>query len=69
METTYRITGMTCGHCEGAVKEELSALPEVKDVKVSAAEGTAVVTSEAALDDAAIRAAVDEAGYEVVTSD
>lgn len=63
--TTYRVTGMTCGHCEGAVTEELSALDGVSSVKAVAATGLVTVTSEAPLDDAAVRAAVDEAGYEL----
>ncbi|WP_030542408.1 heavy-metal-associated domain-containing protein [Streptomyces albus] len=62
---TYRVTGMTCGHCEGAVTEELSALDGVSSVKAVAATGLVTVTSEAPLDDAAVRAAVDEAGYEL----
>lgn len=67
MQTTYRIKGMTCGHCEGAVKEELSGLNGVTAVDVSASEGTAVVTSEEALDSKTVAEAVDEAGYEVVS--
>lgn len=65
MQTTYRINGMTCGHCEGAVKEELSGLSGVTDVTVSASDGTAVVTSESSLDEKAVAEAVDEAGFEV----
>ncbi|KNE82500.1 MULTISPECIES: heavy-metal-associated domain-containing protein [Streptomyces] len=63
--TTYRVTGMTCGHCEGAVTEELSALDGVSSVKAVASTGLVTVISEAPLDDAAVRAAVDEAGYEL----
>ncbi|MCC3653919.1 MULTISPECIES: heavy-metal-associated domain-containing protein [Streptomyces] len=63
--TTYRVTGMTCGHCEGAVTEELSALDGVSSVKAVASTGLVTVVSEAPLDDAAVRAAVDEAGYEL----
>ncbi|MBQ0983554.1 heavy-metal-associated domain-containing protein [Streptomyces sp. F63] len=62
---TYRVTGMTCGHCEGAVTEELSALDGVSSVKAVAATGLVTVTSEAPLDHEAVRAAVDEAGYEL----
>ncbi|MCY0930279.1 heavy-metal-associated domain-containing protein [Streptomyces sp. H27-H1] len=62
--TVYRVTGMTCGHCEGAVTGELSALAGVSSVKAVAATGEVTVVSAAPLDEAAVRAAVDEAGYE-----
>ncbi|MFI5762747.1 MULTISPECIES: heavy-metal-associated domain-containing protein [unclassified Streptomyces] len=60
----YRVTGMTCGHCEGAVTAELTALAGVSSVKAVAATGEVTVVSAAPLDEAAVRAAVDEAGYE-----
>lgn len=66
--TTITVSGMTCGHCEAAVKEELGALNGVTDVAVdlnAGGDSPVTITSSAALDDAAIRAAVDEAGYEV----
>ncbi|MFJ6796587.1 heavy-metal-associated domain-containing protein [Streptomyces sp. NPDC091268] len=62
--TVYRVTGMTCGHCEGAVTSELSALPGVESVKAVAATGEVTVVSAAPLAEADVRAAVDEAGYE-----
>ncbi|MFD3758295.1 heavy-metal-associated domain-containing protein [Streptomyces sp. NPDC058622] len=62
--TVYRVTGMTCGHCEGAVTTELSALPGVSSVKAVAATGEVTVVSAAPLTDEDVRAAVDEAGYE-----
>jgi copper chaperone len=62
----YQIAGMTCAHCVGSVSSELAQLPGVNDVQVDLAAGTATVTSDQPLDDAAVRAAVDEAGYEVV---
>ena len=67
--TTIQVTGMTCGHCVSAVTEELNQLPGVTDVVVDLVEGgTSAVTvrSEQPLDDAAVAAAVDEAGYELV---
>ncbi len=67
--TTVQVTGMTCGHCVSAVTEELTALPGVTDVSIDlVAGGTSpvTVTSEQPLDDAAVAAAVDEAGYELV---
>lgn len=67
--TTIQVTGMTCGHCVSAVTEELTQLPGVTDVTIDlVAGGTSpvTVTSEQPLDDAAVAAAVDEAGYELV---
>ncbi|GAA0474190.1 heavy-metal-associated domain-containing protein [Streptomyces stramineus] len=63
--TVYQVTGMTCGHCESAVTDELSALAGVTSVKAVASTGEVTVTSSAPLDEAAVRAAVDEAGYEL----
>ncbi|WP_341926316.1 heavy-metal-associated domain-containing protein [Nocardioides psychrotolerans] len=61
--STWTITGMTCGHCEASVREEISELPGVESVEVSHTAGTAVVTSAAPLERAAVAAAVEEAGY------
>ncbi|MCF6523735.1 heavy-metal-associated domain-containing protein [Streptomyces sp. JJ36] len=63
--TTYRVTGMSCGHCEGAVSAELSALDGVTEVRAAADTGLVEVVSQAEPDDEAVRAAVDEAGYEL----
>ncbi|WP_340561415.1 heavy-metal-associated domain-containing protein [Streptomyces sp. GSL17-111] len=63
---TYRVSGMTCGHCEKAVTDEVSALHGVTEVKAVASTGLVTVTAAAEPDDAAVRAAVDEAGYELV---
>ncbi|MEU5654567.1 heavy-metal-associated domain-containing protein [Streptomyces sp. NPDC047737] len=62
----YEVKGMTCGHCEGAVSEEISALTGVTSVKAEAATGRVTVTSSAPLTEDAVRDAVDEAGYELV---
>lgn len=64
--TEYQVTGMTCGHCEMSVREEVEQIPGVDDIQVSAQTGRLVVTSATALDDAAVLAAVDEAGYTAV---
>ncbi|WP_413810464.1 heavy-metal-associated domain-containing protein [Streptomyces sp. OE57] len=64
--TVYQVSGMTCGHCEGAISHEISALDGVTAVKAVAASGEVTVTSSAPLDEEAVRAAVDEAGYELV---
>ncbi|HLV58640.1 MAG TPA: heavy metal-associated domain-containing protein [Natronosporangium sp.] len=63
--TTYRVTGMTCGHCEQAVTAELSRLPGVRQVRVDLATGDVTVTSDAPLPIDEVRMAVDEAGYEL----
>lgn len=65
--TTYPVSGMTCEHCVRAVTEELAKLDGVTGVQVDLAAGTATVTSQQPLDDEAVRAAVDEAGYEVTS--
>ncbi|WP_239143710.1 heavy-metal-associated domain-containing protein [Actinoplanes philippinensis] len=56
---------MTCSHCVQSVTQELSALPGVTAVEVDLASGGVTVASDQALDDEAVRAAVDEAGYEL----
>ena len=68
MTTTneYQVTGMSCGHCESAVRSEVSKLAGVEQIEVSAASGRLVITSAPPLDDADVIAAVDEAGYEAV---
>lgn len=65
--STYTVSGMTCGHCVNAVTSEIGQLPGVDDVRVDLGSGTVTVTSQAPLDAAAVTAAVEEAGYEVVS--
>jgi copper chaperone CopZ len=65
-DTVYTVSGMSCGHCEKAVGEELSALSGVTSVAADAKAGRVTVTSRTPLDDEAVRAAIDEAGYELV---
>ncbi|RBY75179.1 cation-transporting ATPase [Blastococcus sp. TF02-09] len=60
---SYTVVGMTCGHCVNAVTEEVSAVPGVQTVDVDLESGGLTVSSEAPVDDAAVRAAVEEAGY------
>jgi copper chaperone CopZ len=64
--TVYKVSGMSCGHCEGAVSGEISEIAGVGSVQAVAATGEVTVVSESPLDDAAVRAAVDEAGFELV---
>lgn len=64
---TYQVSGMTCGHCVSSVRQEVSAIGGVSEVEVDLASGRVTVTSEQPLDDETVRAAVDEAGYELVS--
>jgi copper chaperone len=61
---TYTVEGMTCGHCVDAVTGEVIKLAGVGKVDVDLAGRTVAVTGDQ-LDDSAIRAAIDEAGYSV----
>jgi copper chaperone len=56
---------MTCAHCVSAVSDEIGRLPGVSDVRVELATGSVTVTSAAPLPVDDVRAAVDEAGYEL----
>jgi copper chaperone len=60
---TYTVPGMHCGHCKQAVSEELAAVEGVESVGVDL-ESKLVTVVGSGLDDAALRAAIDEAGYE-----
>jgi copper chaperone len=63
---TYRVEGMTCGHCASSVREEVGALAGVTEVAVDLESGRVTVTSAEVLDLDAVRAAVEEAGYTLV---
>jgi copper chaperone len=60
----FQVTGMSCGHCESAVRGEVAKVAGVEQVDVSAASGRLLISASAPLDDAAVLAAVAEAGYE-----
>ncbi|MFC7432653.1 MULTISPECIES: heavy-metal-associated domain-containing protein [unclassified Agrococcus] len=65
----FAVAGMTCGHCVSAVREELGAIEGVRGVEVDLVAGgtsTVRVDADGPLDLAAVRAAVDEAGYALV---
>ncbi|GGJ16922.1 heavy-metal-associated domain-containing protein [Streptomyces brasiliensis] len=64
--TVYKVSGMSCGHCERSVSGELSEVPGVSSVTAVASTGEVTVVSAAPLDEEAVRAAVDEAGFELV---
>lgn len=61
--STYTVTGMTCQHCVASVTEEVQEIPGVENVAVDLATGAVTVTSAESLDDAAVAAAVEGAGY------
>jgi copper chaperone len=62
-EITYTVPGMHCGHCERAVSSQLQQVHGVESVEVDL-ETKLVTVRGASLDDSALRAAIDEAGYE-----
>ena len=61
----YEVAGMTCAHCVLSVTEEVSEVAGVTDVSVELETGVVTVTGTR-IDDAAVAAAVDDAGYELV---
>jgi copper chaperone CopZ len=63
MEITYTVAGMTCGHCKAAVEAEVGQVPGVEFVAADPDTKLVVVRGESLADDA-LRAAIDEAGYE-----
>ncbi|MGE0218387.1 heavy-metal-associated domain-containing protein [Mycolicibacterium sp.] len=63
--TTITVDGMTCGGCANSVRAELSTIPGVQDVAVDLVNGTVTIASAAPVDADAIRAAVEEAGYQL----
>jgi copper ion binding protein len=66
-ETTYNVTGMTCGHCVLSVTEEVSAIDGVTDVKVDLPTGAVTVTTSTEVGAEEVRAAVEEAGYQLAS--
>ncbi len=63
--STYTVTGMTCGHCVSSVSEEVREISGVEDVDVVLETGAVTITSTDPIDEADVRAAVDEAGYQL----
>lgn len=63
--TVYAVEGMSCAHCERAITEEVAAVDGVTAVSADAAAGTVTVTAAGEIDEAAIAAAVAEAGYKL----
>jgi len=65
MTSTYSVSGMSCQHCVRAVTEEISQITGVTDVAVDLDAGTVTVTSSEPISDSDVKAAVEEAGYEL----
>jgi len=63
--TTYTVTGMTCGHCVSSVTEEVQEIPSVESVEVVLETGAVTIASAEPIDEATVRAAVEEAGYQL----
>ncbi len=66
---TYRVTGMTCGHCVASVTEEIGEIAGVREVNVDLVVGGSsrvTVDSDQPLSDDAVQTAVAEAGYRLV---
>ncbi|MBE8516158.1 heavy-metal-associated domain-containing protein [Amycolatopsis sp. H6(2020)] len=63
--SSYTVTGMTCSHCVASVSEEVGAIEGVTDVAVDLPTGAVTVTSDRPVDGARVRAAVEEAGYQL----
>jgi len=66
MEMSVKISGMTCGHCEGRVSSELGKIAGVTSVKAIAEDGLALITSDSEIDALLISQAVHVAGYKVL---
>jgi copper chaperone CopZ len=66
MERTYVVAGMSCGHCEMSVREEVEELEGVISASADATTGRLVVDGDA-IDDTAVRAAVEAAGYRLAS--
>ena len=64
----WTVQGMTCAHCVAAVTEEVSAIPGVSDVSIDLDSGRVTVTADTDPTTDAVAAAVDEAGYTLVTT-
>ncbi|MGW1681347.1 heavy-metal-associated domain-containing protein [Saccharopolyspora sp. NPDC002376] len=66
-ETTYTVTGMTCEHCVLSVTEEVSEIDGVTGVQVDLPTGAVTVTSDQEIGADQVRAAVEEAGYQLAS--
>ncbi len=64
MTTTYSVPGISCGHCRVAITGEVGRLPGVSAVAVDL-DAKRVTVTGTAVEDSAVRTAIDDAGYDV----
>jgi copper chaperone len=64
---TVTVTGMSCGHCASSVREEVGGIPGVTAVDIDMASGKVIIDSDRQVDAAAIKSAVEEAGYQLAS--
>ncbi len=62
---TYTVAGMTCGHCVASVTKEVRGIPGVQEVDVVLETGALTLTTDEAIDDDAVRDAVEETGHQL----
>jgi copper chaperone len=62
---SFTVTGMSCEHCARAVRAEVGKLPGITGIDVDVPAGAVRISGEPLPDDAAVRAAIQEAGYEI----
>jgi copper chaperone CopZ len=67
-QLSYDVPGISCGHCRTAITAEVEQVPGVRAVEVDL-EGKRVSVSGEGMEDAAVRAAIDEAGYDIAETD
>ncbi len=65
---SYNVAGMTCGHCVSSVTAAISALQGVERVDVDLGKGLVTVKAKHAVSERALAAAIDDAGFELVSS-
>ncbi|MDR1692689.1 MAG: cation transporter [Oscillospiraceae bacterium] len=66
MQTVLNVEGMSCSHCEAAVKKAVGALPGVAEVSVSLAGKTVTVAHGEGVGEAELKRAIEDIGYDVV---
>lgn len=67
MKKTIRIEGMSCGHCTARVKKALEGLTGVTSVEVDLSANIATIEADDTVTDDALKSAIDDAGYDVLT--
>jgi len=68
MQTKLKVEGMTCSHCENAVKKAVSAINEVTDVEIDLKSGFVIITHGENVTENTIKNEIEEQGYDVVVS-